>query len=64
MSKIKQLIGIPKYLENTSVKAPEHYIGLLELHFGSSWKIPNRNWEFIRDDGAFIRKNPEIFGFE
>ena len=58
----KELIGTPKYLDNTEIKAPEDIIGLLELHFGSTWKVPNRNWDFILDDGAFVRKNPEIFG--
>jgi len=58
----KELIGIPKYLDNTEIKAPEDIIGVLELHFGSTWKVPNRNWDFILDDGAFVRKNPETFG--
>ena len=58
----KELIGTPKYLENTEIKAPEDVIGVLKLHFGSTWKVPNQNWDFIRDDGAFVRKNPETFG--
>jgi|TARA_B110000211_G_C13952817_1_gene496981 phosphorylcholine metabolism protein LicD len=57
----KELIGIPKYMENTEIKAPENIIGILKLHYGSTWKVPNRNWNFIRDDGAFIRKNPDTF---
>lgn len=57
----KVIIGAPKYLENTEIKAPENIIGLLELHFGSSWRIPNRNWNFISDDGAFVRKDPDTF---
>tara|TARA_Y100001954_G_C15807021_1_gene603201 strand:- start:582 stop:1232 length:651 start_codon:yes stop_codon:yes gene_type:complete len=57
----KDLIGTPKYLENTQIKAPENIIGVLELHFGSTWKIPNSNWNFIRDDGAFVRKDPDSF---
>jgi len=60
----KELIGIPKYLENTTIKVPEDHIAVLELHFGSSWKIPIRNWDFIRDDGAFVRRNPETFSLE
>lgn len=58
----KELIGIPKYLENTTIKVPEDHIGVLELHFGTTWRIPNRNWNFIRDDGAFVRNYPEKFG--
>lgn len=57
----KKLIGTPKYLEDTKIKAPENIMGVLELHFGPTWKIPNRNWNFIRDDGAFVRKDPDTF---
>jgi len=60
----KELIGTPKYLENTEIKAPENVIGVLELHFGSTWRVQNRNWDFIRDDGAFVRKSPETFGLK
>ena len=58
----KDLIGTPTYLENTQIKAPENIIAVLELHFGPTWNIPNRNWNFIRDDGAFVRVDPEKFG--
>ena len=57
----KSLIGTPVYLEHTPLKVPENYIGLLELHFGANWRIPNSNWDFIRDDGAFVRKKPDSF---
>jgi len=60
----KELVGTPKYIENTKIKAPENITGILELHFGSTWKTPNRNWNFIRDDGAFVRNNPEKFGLK
>ena len=58
----KELIGIPKYINNTEIKAPKNITGVLELHFGTTWKAANKNWDFIRDDGAFVRKNPETFG--
>lgn len=57
----KDLIGTPKYLENTEIKAPENIIGLIELHYGSTWRLPNKSWNFIRDDGAFVKKDPNMF---
>ena len=60
----KELIGTPKFLINTKIKIPEDHIGILVLHFGLDWIIPNRNWDFIRDDGAFKIVNPEVFGLK
>jgi len=50
-----------KFLQNTKIPTPLDWKQYLKFRFGN-WKIPNKNWNYIHDDGGLENKEPTSLG--
>lgn len=41
------------------IPIPEDWGDYLKLRYGN-WKVPNKRWYFVRDDGCLIHKHPDV----
>jgi phosphorylcholine metabolism protein LicD len=46
------------HLENTKIKIPLNFKEYLKFRYGEEWTIPIKKWNYTRDDGGIVLKNP------
>ena len=47
-----------KTLNGSELRIPERWDEYLSFRYGD-WRMPKRNWEYVRDDGAVLHEPPE-----
>lgn len=45
-------------LEKTKIRIPKEYEKYLEFRYGKNWRTPVKKWNYTRDDGGMVLKNP------